>query len=131
MNAAPSAPSSSSHPTASSTRAAADAPARPPANIGDRRDPADQRRAGEQPKPRELAIRRLAAQLEPQRLLGAAALLVELRPLELEPRVIAIECFLERRDDDVGQPRFELPGQALQRRLVTGDACRSRLRRAP
>ena len=38
------------------------------------------------------------------------------RVRELEPRMVAIERFLERRDDDVGQPRFDLPGEALRRR---------------
>src|SRR5437773_122864 len=81
----------------------------------DRCDESDQRGAGEQTQPCELSIDGLAAQLEAERFLGAPPLLFHLRALELEPRVIAIERFLERGDDDVGQPRLDLTGESLRR----------------
>ena len=109
----PSAPSSSSHPAASSTRGGGGGTSKAAGKHDHRRNPANQRSAREQPQPRQLALSRLAAKLEPHRLLGAAALLVELRPLELQPGVITVERFLERGDDDVGQRRLELPGKAL------------------
>ena len=74
----------------------------------DRRDPSNQRRAREQPQPAELPVGRLAAQLQPHRFLGATPLFVELGAFELEAGMVAIERLLQRRDDDVGQRRFEL-----------------------
>ena len=79
-----------------------------------RRDPSNQRGAGQQPEPRELAIDGLAPQLQPKRFLGAPPLLFQLGALELESRVIAIERFLQRRDDDAGQAGFDLAGKSLR-----------------
>ena len=84
----------------------------------DRCDEADQRRACEQAQSCQLAIDGLAPQFEAERFLRAPPLLFHLRALELEPRVVAIERFLERRDDDVGQPRFDLTGKSLRRRRL-------------
>ena len=82
----------------------------------DRCDQADQRRACEQAQSCQLAIDGLAAQFQAERLLRKPLLLFHLLALELEPRVIAIERLLERRDDDIGQPRFDLTGNSLRRR---------------
>src|SRR5439155_6279924 len=84
----------------------------------DRCDEADQRCACEQTQPCELAVDGLAAQLEAKRFLRAPPLFFHLRALELEPRMVAIERFLERRDDDVGQPRFDFTGESLRRRRL-------------
>ena len=78
----------------------------------DRRNPANQRRAREQPQPAELPVGRLAAKLEPHRFLGATALLVELLAFELQTGVIAIERLLQRGDDHVGQRASSCPAMA-------------------
>ena len=114
LNAAPSAPSRSSQPAPRTMRDGT--PDWWTKRTNDRRDEADQRRACEQAQSCQLAIDGLAAQFEAERFLRAPLLLFHLRALELEPRVVAIECFLERRDDDIGQPRFDLTGNSLRRR---------------
>ena len=128
MNDAAIAPSSSSQPTPSATRApsrAADQPRRQE----QRAEPAGDRDAGEQPQPADLAVARLPLQLEPQRALGALALRLELLALELEPTRVAIERFLQRGDDDAGQPRFEAAGRP-RRRPRAAAAASSVVRRA-
>ncbi|HEY0880854.1 MAG TPA: hypothetical protein VGD87_04950 [Archangium sp.] len=47
-----------------------------------------------------------------ERFFRAPPLFLELLTLELEPRVVAVERFLESGDDDVREPRLELAGQA-------------------
>src|SRR6185369_16472665 len=73
----------------------------------------------------DLPIDRLPPQLQTKRFLRSTTLLLDLRALEFEARVIAIERLLERGDDNVGQACFDLPGEALsggrrQRRFRLG-----------
>ena len=107
-NAAPRAPSRNTQPTASATRPAVETRARARAKGDHRRDPSDQRRAGEQAQATELAFGSLPPQLEARRFVRAPALFLELASLELQPRVIAVERFLQCRHDDVGEGGFEL-----------------------
>ena len=81
---------------------------------GDRRDPSNQGNAAKQSQSRKLPVYGLTPQLQPQRLVGPPPLLFQLGALELESRVIAIERFLERRDDNAGQAGFDLPGKSLR-----------------
>ena len=100
------APSRNSQPNPSETRA----PTPPATRRVDNTQRADPRRdgdAGEQTQPADLAIGGLALQLEPQRALGSLAFGVQLLTLELEPSRIAIERFLQRRDDDAGETCLE------------------------
>ena len=82
----------------------------------DRCDPAYERGTCKQAQPRDLAIDRLPPELEPQRLLRPPSLLVDLRALQLQPRVIPIERLLQGGDDNIGEPRLDLAGKSLRGR---------------
>ncbi len=68
----------------------------------------------DQPQLAERPLRGLTAQLGAQRFLGALPLRLHLRALEIHARAVAIERFLQRRDDDAGEPRFELAERAAR-----------------
>ena len=83
MSEVASAASSSSQPAPSATRPVGAADQR--RREHQRAEPGGDRDAGEQPQPSDLAVARLARQLEPQQPLGALAFRFHLLALELEP----------------------------------------------
>src|SRR5207253_8618946 len=74
----------------------------------ERPEPADHRHAGDEPETPDFPFARLAPQLEAEPALGACVLGLQLLALELEARRVAIECFLQRRNDDSGETCFEM-----------------------
>ena len=80
-----------------------------------RGNPADEGDACKQTQARGFSIDRLAAQLQAHSLLRAAPLLLYLRALQFEARVVAIERLLQRRNDNVGEAGFYLAGETLRR----------------
>ena len=109
VNAQANAASSSAHPAPSTTRAPVPAASmRPKKKSVPIR--ARHRDAGKQSKPADLAVAGLTVQLQRQHALGALALRRGLFALELESAARRDRSFLQRGDDDAGEPGFECAG---------------------
>src|SRR5438093_13137227 len=86
-----------------------------PSREEERAEPACRRNAGHEPETADLALACLAQELEPQRAIRTRALSLQLLAFELEATGVAIEGFLQRGDDDAGEPCLEMTERAAAR----------------